>query len=95
MNLYGWSLPAFKRVLGSKDSAVLEKASALISETLPKEPAQSNAKGVAKFPHRERISFPTGSGAVTGTYRWRALDGANGNGGSRFHGVLPGSRDRP
>jgi hypothetical protein len=44
MNLYGWSLPAFKLVLGSKDSAVLEKATALISKTLPNEPAQSKAK---------------------------------------------------
>jgi hypothetical protein len=44
MNLYGWSLPAFKQVLGSKDPAVLEKATALISETLSKEAAQSKAK---------------------------------------------------
>jgi hypothetical protein len=44
MNLYGWSLPAFRQVLGSKDTAVLERAAALIAETLPKEPAQSRAK---------------------------------------------------
>ncbi len=44
MNLYGWSLSAFKQVLGSKDPAVLEKATTLISETLPKEPTQSKAK---------------------------------------------------
>ena len=35
MNLYGWSLPDFMHVLGSKDPAVLEKATALITKTLP------------------------------------------------------------
>jgi len=74
MNLYGWSLPAFKRVLGSKDSAVLEKASALISETLPKEPAQSRAKswlhtlilnGVPFREDREQSSEPADGGLLT------------------------------
>lgn len=40
MNLRGWSFPNFQQLLGSNDSAVLEKASELISETLEKEPAQ-------------------------------------------------------
>jgi hypothetical protein len=44
MNVYGWSLPSFRQVLGSKDSAVLEKATALLSKTLPKEPGLSKAK---------------------------------------------------
>ena len=43
MNLYGWSLPSFTEILGSKDSAVLERALALLTETLPKEPEQSKA----------------------------------------------------
>src|SRR5215217_2090478 len=73
MNLYGWSLPAFKQVLGSKDSAVLEKATALVSETLPKEPARSKAKAwlhtlvVNGFPFREdreQSSEPTDGGLL-------------------------------
>jgi hypothetical protein len=44
MNLYGWSLAAFKQILGSHDSAVLQKATSQLSETLTKEPAQSKAK---------------------------------------------------
>lgn len=44
MNLYGWSLPAFEQVLGSKDATVLGKATTLITEMLPNEPAQSKAK---------------------------------------------------
>lgn len=44
MNLYGWSLSAFTQVLGCKDSAVLERATARLSEALPMEPAQSKAK---------------------------------------------------
>jgi hypothetical protein len=43
MNLYGWSLPAFQQVLGSRDCVVLEKAAALIVETLPEETVQSMA----------------------------------------------------
>lgn len=43
MNIYGWSLTNFQKVLGSKDAAVLEKATSLISETLPKEPIRSKA----------------------------------------------------
>jgi hypothetical protein len=74
MNLYGWSLPAFRQVLGSKDSAVLEKATALISEMLPKEPAQSKAKAwlhtliVNGFPFRqdrEQLSEPAEGGLLT------------------------------
>jgi hypothetical protein len=44
LNIYGWSLAAFKKEIGSKNSAVLEKATALIAETLTKEPNQSWAK---------------------------------------------------
>jgi hypothetical protein len=65
MNLYGWSLPAFRQVLGSNDPAVLEKATALITKTLPKEPAQSQAKAWLRtlveygFPfQQEREPFP-------------------------------------
>jgi hypothetical protein len=64
MNLYGWSLPAFKQVLGSKDSAVLEQAAALICETLPMEPAQSKAKAWLSrliengFPLRQERASP-------------------------------------
>ena len=74
MNLYGWSLPAFRQVLGSKDPAVLEKAIALISKTLPKEPAQSNAKAWLRtliengFPFRqdrEPSSEPADGGLLT------------------------------
>lgn len=44
MNLYGWSLPDFKKALGSNDSVVLEKASARLSETLREESVRSKAK---------------------------------------------------
>jgi hypothetical protein len=44
MNLYGWSFPAFTQVLGSKDSVVLEAATARLSETVREEPALSRAK---------------------------------------------------
>jgi hypothetical protein len=44
MNLYGWRLSSFTQVLGSKDSALLEAATARVSEALPKEPALSKAK---------------------------------------------------
>jgi hypothetical protein len=44
MNLYGWSQPAFTAALGSKDAAVLEAATARLSETLPKEPGHSRAR---------------------------------------------------
>lgn len=43
MNIYGWNLAEFRKILGSKDTAVLEKASSLISETLPKEPVRTQA----------------------------------------------------
>jgi hypothetical protein len=74
MNLYGWSLPSFKQVLGSKDSAVLEKATVLITETLPNEPAQSKAKAwlhtliLNGFPlrqGREQSSEPADGGLLT------------------------------
>jgi len=74
MNLYGWSLPAFKKALGSNDPSVLEKATALISETLPKEPAQSKAKAWLRtliekgFPFRqdrEPSSEPADGGLLT------------------------------
>lgn len=44
MNLYGWSFDAFRQVLGSKDSAVLESASKRLTESL-KEPELSKARG--------------------------------------------------
>jgi hypothetical protein len=44
MNLYGWRLSSFVRALGSKDSALLEAATARLSEALPKEPALSRAR---------------------------------------------------
>lgn len=68
MNLYGWSLSAFKQVLGRKDSAVLEKATALISESLPEEPDQSKAKAwlhtliMSGFPFRQEREQPSAPG---------------------------------
>jgi hypothetical protein len=44
MNLYGWSLSSFAEALGSKDSVLVEAATARLSEALPKEPALSKAK---------------------------------------------------
>jgi hypothetical protein len=44
MNLYGWSFASFRQVLGSKDSAVLEDATARLCEHFPKEPGHSKAK---------------------------------------------------
>jgi hypothetical protein len=44
MNLYGWRLSSVTQVLGSKDSALLEAATARLSEALPKEPALSQAR---------------------------------------------------
>jgi hypothetical protein len=44
MNLYGWHLSSFAQVLGSKDSALLEAATARLSEALPEEPALSKAR---------------------------------------------------
>jgi hypothetical protein len=43
MNLYGWSLPSFRQVLGSKNAALLEAATARLSECL-KEPNLSRGK---------------------------------------------------
>lgn len=43
MNIYGWCQLDFLQVLGSKDAALLEKASSLISHALPGEPARSQA----------------------------------------------------
>jgi hypothetical protein len=43
MNLYGWSFDSFTRVLGSKDAAVLEAATACLSKSL-QEPNLSRAK---------------------------------------------------
>jgi hypothetical protein len=74
MNLYGWSMPAFRQALGSKDSAVLEKATARLSETLPKEPGLSRAKAWLRtliengFPlqqDREPASDPADGGLLT------------------------------
>jgi hypothetical protein len=44
MNLYGWRLSSFTQVLGSKDAALLEAATARLSEALREEPALSKAK---------------------------------------------------
>jgi hypothetical protein len=44
MNLYGWSLASFKEVLGSKNSALLEDATARLAKALPSEPGLSKAK---------------------------------------------------
>ena len=74
MNLYGWSFPSFTQVLGSKDSAVLEAATARVSEALPKEPAFSKAKAWLRtliesgFPlrqEREPPSEPADGGLLT------------------------------
>ena len=74
MNLYGWSLPSFAQVLGSKDSAVLEDATARLCETLPNEPGLSKAKAWLQtliesgFPlrqDREMPSEPADGGLLT------------------------------
>ena len=39
MNLYGWRLSSFKQVLGSKDSALLEAATARLSKAFSEDPA--------------------------------------------------------
>jgi hypothetical protein len=44
MNLYGWRLSSFTQVLGGKDSALLEAATARLSQALSKEPALPKAK---------------------------------------------------
>jgi hypothetical protein len=44
MNLYGWSVEAFKSVLGSKDSAVLKSAMGHLSESLEDEDVLARAK---------------------------------------------------
>jgi hypothetical protein len=44
MNLYGWRLSSFTQVLGSKDSALLEAATARLENALPQESALSKAK---------------------------------------------------
>src|ERR1700722_20139319 len=43
MNLYGWHLSSFTKVLGSRDSTTLETAAARLNETLQKEPSRSTA----------------------------------------------------
>jgi len=43
MNIYGWSLTDFRNVLGNNDAVLLDKATALVHETLPNEPARSQA----------------------------------------------------
>ncbi len=44
MNLYGWSLHSFTQVLGSKDAAVLETATARLCEAFRKEALPSKGK---------------------------------------------------
>jgi hypothetical protein len=44
MNLYGWRLSSFRQVLGSKDTALLEAATARLAQALRQEPALSKAK---------------------------------------------------
>jgi hypothetical protein len=39
MNLYGWRLSSFRQVLGSKDSALLEAATARLAKDFSKDPA--------------------------------------------------------
>jgi len=64
MNIFGWSQDDFMAVVGSKDSALLEKASAILSESL-REP--SLAKGQAwlrtliteGYPFRSQREQPT------------------------------------
>lgn len=66
MNLYGWSLSAFKEALASKSTAVLRKATALVEETLTTEPAISRAKAwlctliVSGFPLRQDRTLSAG-----------------------------------
>jgi hypothetical protein len=73
MNLYGWSLPSFTAVLGSKDAAVLEAATARLAETLPEEPALSRARAWLRtliedgFPYRhdrKPAAEPAGGGLL-------------------------------
>jgi hypothetical protein len=74
MNLYGWRLSSFVQVLGSKDSAVLEAATARLQEALPQEPALSKARAWLRtliengFPlrqDREPPSEPADGGLLT------------------------------
>ncbi|WP_422923181.1 hypothetical protein [Singulisphaera sp. PoT] len=65
MNLQGWSLEGFKQTIGSKDSALLEKAEALISDALTSEPAHSKAQAWLRrlvmdgFPLRQDREAPS------------------------------------
>lgn len=43
MNLYGWRIPEFLRVIGSQDPAVLKRATSRVTESLSSGPAQSQA----------------------------------------------------
>lgn len=74
MNIYGWSQTTFEQVLGSKNADVLERATSLITETIPQEPAQSKAKAWLRtlvengFPlrhRREPSAEPVDGGLLT------------------------------
>jgi hypothetical protein len=74
MNLYGWSLQAFRNVLGSNNNAVLQAATAHLSESLKEESALARGKAwlrtliEAGFPlreDREPQSVPADGGLLT------------------------------
>ena len=56
MNLYGWSLPSFTRVLGSKDPAVFDAAAGCLSESLEREPART--KGAVWLRTLVNVGYP-------------------------------------
>lgn len=75
MNLYGWRLSSFTQALGSKDSALLEAATARLAEAFPKDPAalaKAQAwlqtlieKGFPLRPDRPPASEPADGGLLT------------------------------
>jgi hypothetical protein len=74
MNLYGWSLASFTRMLGSKDSVVLEAANARLAEALPEERVLTKGRawlrtlietGFALRQDRAPASAPADGGLLT------------------------------
>ena len=74
MNIYGWSLPAFKQTVGSKDSALLDAATTGLRKYLPEEPKFLRARSwirtliEAGYPlanGREGPPVPADGGLVT------------------------------
>ncbi len=67
MNLFGWHQDAFAKVLGSKDSHILEQATEHLSKALTREPSLSEAKAWLHklidhgYTLRENRSPPTAS----------------------------------